>query len=69
MKYVLLSLSAAVLMMSCAEKTSDKNTHVVGTIKGFSAGTVYLQKMNDTILTTIDSVKMTGDSKFKFDCR
>ena len=67
MKHLILSLTSALLLMSCAEKTADTNTHIVGTIKGFSAGTVYLQKMNDTILVTIDSVKMSSDSKFKFD--
>lgn len=67
MKHVLLSLIAAGLLISCAEKNADTNTHIVGSIKGFSSGTVYLQKMTDTILSTIDSVKMTGDSKFKFD--
>lgn len=67
MKYVIISLTSALLLMSCAEKTADTNTHIAGTIKGFSAGTVYLQKMNDTVLVTIDSIKMSSDSKFKFD--
>lgn len=53
--------------MSCTEKNVDSNTHIVGSIKGFSSGMVYLQKMNDSTLITIDSVKMKNDAKFKFD--
>ena len=67
MKQLILSLTATILLISCAEKNADTNTHIVGNIKGFSSGTVYLQKMNDSVLSSIDSVKMTGDGKFKFD--
>lgn len=66
MKHLILSISTALLLMSCAEKNADTNTQITGTVKGFSSGMLYLQKMNDTVLVTIDSVKMTGDSKFKF---
>lgn len=67
MKQLILSLTTAFLLMSCAEKGADTNTHIAGTIKGFTSGTVYLQKQNDSILVTIDSVQMSKDSKFKFD--
>ena len=67
MKQLILSLTAASVLASCAEKNADTNTHIVGNIKGFSSGTVYLQKMNDSVLSSIDSVKMTGDGKFTFD--
>lgn len=67
MKQLILSLSCAFVLMSCAEKATDTNTHIKGTIKGFTSGMVYLQKQNDSILVTIDSVKMNKDSKFQFD--
>lgn len=67
MKYLFLVATIALFLTSCSEPKSDKNTHIAGTIDGFSAGTVYLQKMNDTVVQTIDSVKMVGDSKFQFD--
>lgn len=67
MKHLILSLTTALVLMSCAEKNADKNTHIAGTIKGFSSGMVYLQQMNDSTLVTIDSVQMKSDSKFKFD--
>ena len=67
MKHLILSLSTALVLMSCAEKNADANTHIAGTIKGFSSGMVYLQQMNDSTLVTIDSVQMKSDSKFKFE--
>lgn len=67
MKHLILSLTTALVLMSCAEKNADTNTHIAGTIKGFSSGMVYLQQMSDSTLVTIDSVKMKSDSKFKFD--
>lgn len=67
MKHLFLSIAMASFLVSCADKSSETNTHVMGTVKGFSSGTVYLQKMNDSVLVSIDSVKMNGDSKFQFD--
>jgi hypothetical protein len=67
MKHLILSIATALVLLSCTKKNADTNTHIIGSIKGFSSGTVYLQKMNDTALSAIDSVKMTGDSKFRFD--
>lgn len=67
MKYLILSLATAILLVSCTDKSVESNTHILGTIKGFSSGTVYLQKMNDSVFVSIDSVKMSGDSKFQFD--
>lgn len=67
MKHFILSLTTALVLVSCTQKNSNTNTHLTGTIKGFSSGTVYLQKMNDTALISIDSVKMKSDSQFKFD--
>ena len=67
MKNILLALTTALFIASCSEKKSDANTHITGAVKGLSNGTLYLQKMNDTVLVSIDSLKIDGDSKFKFD--
>lgn len=67
MKHLFLSIAIASFLVSCADKSADSNTHVIGTVKGFSSGTIYLQKMKDSVFVSIDSVKMTGDSKFQFD--
>lgn len=67
MKHLFYVPALLLVLMSCKEDKPETNTHIIGSIDGFSAGTVYLQKMNDTIMQTIDSVKMMGDSKFQFD--
>jgi hypothetical protein len=67
MKNFLLALTATLLIVGCTDKKSTSNTHITGTIKGFSNGMLYLQKMKDTALISIDSLKIEGDSKFQFD--
>ena len=67
MKNRIYALLAALVITSCSDKKSDTNTHITGNIKGFTNGMVYLQKMNDTVLVVLDSVKMKSDSKFQFD--
>ena len=67
MKKFLLSFASVLTILSCTEKKPDTNTHITGNIKGLSNGMLYLQKMNDTVLVAIDSIKMEGDSKFQFD--
>jgi len=67
MKNIILSLATAVFLLSCSDKKSETNTHIMGDIKGFTSGTLYLQQMNDTALVFIDSLKIEGDSKFQFD--
>jgi hypothetical protein len=67
MKKIILALTTALLIVSCAEKKSDSNTQITGNIKGFTSGMLYLEKMNDSVFVAIDSVKMTSDSNFKFD--
>lgn len=67
MKKFLLSFASVLTILSCTEKKPDTNTHITGNVKGLSNGMLYLQKMNDTVLVAIDSVKMEGDSKFQFD--
>ena len=37
---------------------------IQGQIKGLKKGTLYLQKMKDTILVSVDSVQINGDGNF-----
>ena len=67
MKNLILSAITSFLIISCSEKKPDTNTHIIGNIKGLSSGTLYLQKMVDTALVAIDTVKIEGDSKFQID--
>lgn len=34
---------------------------VSGNVKGLKKGTLYLQKVNDTVLITVDSLQIKGD--------
>ena len=51
------------IVVSCAKDNS--NFTLKGTIKDLKKGTVYLQKIEDTLLITIDSLKINGDSQFE----
>jgi hypothetical protein len=58
---VLLSI---VVFASCSEKKSTKNFLLTGNIKGLKKGTLYIQRINDTVLVAIDTIKINGDSHF-----
>lgn len=47
---------------SCSEKTGD--LVVKGEVKGLKKGTLYLQKIEDTLIVNVDSVKVDGDPVF-----
>jgi len=52
------------LLFSCGNDNIDKLI-VKGNIKGLKKGTVYLKKAKDTILVTLDSLIINGDSNFE----
>ncbi len=47
---------------ACSKKES--NLLVKGNIEGLKKGTLYLQKIEDTILVNVDSIEITGDANF-----
>ena len=52
------------LLVSCTEKKSTKNFVLTGNIKGLKEGTLYIQRIKDTLLVPIDTIKINGDSHF-----
>ena len=64
MKKIIVVLVVSILMIACSSK-KDGNMIVEGTIKGLKKGTLYLQKMNDTAIISMDSVNVLGDGKFR----
>lgn len=62
-KSIVLVLST-LFFFSCAEKKSEKNFVLTGNIKGLKEGKLYIQRMKDTVLVAIDSIKISGDSHF-----
>lgn len=63
MKKIITLLTAAILINACSSK-NEGNMVVKGQIKGLKKGTLYLQKMKDTLLTTVDSLNVLGDEQF-----
>jgi hypothetical protein len=63
MKKLLLLTVLASLLFSCSRTADLKLT---GTVKGLKKGTLYLQRLQDTILVTVDSLIVDGDPDFEF---
>lgn len=61
----ILLIAIALILASCSEKKSDKNLEITGFVKGLKKGTLYIQKINDTVLVPLDTIKINGDSHFK----
>ena len=62
MKKLALLLVIIISITACSEKES--NLTVSGEVKGLKKGTLYLQKIKDTILVNVDSVLVDGDPAF-----
>ena len=64
MRKSIIVLLSIVVFASCSEKKSIKNFVLTGNIKGLKKGTLYIQRINDTVLVAIDTIKINGDSHF-----
>ena len=64
MKKSLLALISIALMSSCEGKKTHKSFVLNGNIKGLKKGTLYIQRLADTTLVAIDTIKINGDSHF-----
>lgn len=65
MKKLGLILLALVGLAACSSE--ETNLKITGKVQGLKKGTLYLQKIEDTSLITLDSVVMTGDENFAFE--
>jgi hypothetical protein len=60
MKKIIYSFIIISLLISCGnDKKGTMKVH--GTINGLKKGTIYLQKYKDTLLVSVDSVKLNGE--------
>ncbi|WP_293893713.1 DUF4369 domain-containing protein [Flavobacterium sp.] len=64
MRKSIIVLFSILLLVCCSEKKSTKNFVLTGNIKGLKNGTLYIQKIKDTLLVAIDTIKIDGDSHF-----
>lgn len=67
-KFIFAFLPLAVLLGSC-NGTTEETLIVTGKIKGLKKGTLYLQRVPDSSLVTVDSVAINGDGNFTFKTR
>lgn len=64
MRKIFLLLSLSIILFSCS-KERETNMIVTGQIKGLKKGKLYLQKMKDTLLITVDSIALIGTESFE----
>ena len=64
MKKLIIITLVTMFFISCAEE--KKNLTISGDVKGLKKGMLYLQKIEDTLLVNIDSLKVEGKSSFTF---
>ncbi|QTE22793.1 DUF4369 domain-containing protein [Polaribacter cellanae] len=64
MKKIIGFILIALIAIACSSK-KDGNMIVEGNIKGLKKGTLYLQKMQDTVLVSVDSITVFGDGNFR----
>lgn len=66
MKKFVVLLSAVGILLACQNKENKEgNLHLSGNIKGLKQGKLYIQKLQDTILTVIDTIQFDGESTFE----
>lgn len=65
MKKFLLIILIGVALYSCS--TNENTMMVSGNIEGLKKGWLYLQKLEDSVLTSIDSLEIRGDGNFTFE--
>lgn len=64
MRNIFIVLLTSIILYSCSSK-KEGNMIVQGQIKGLKKGKLYLQKMVDTVLVSVDSVALLGKDTFK----
>jgi len=62
MKKIFYIVTIVGLLFSCGKKTGSLTVN--GNIEGLKKGTLYLQKYQDTLLVTVDSIQLVGESEF-----
>ncbi len=64
MKHLFSLLAISFIIASCSN--NDNLMTLSGQVKGLKKGTLLLQKIEDTLLVSVDSVLVNGDSHFEF---
>jgi len=67
MKFQIATFLITLAFISCSKKEQPGNLHITGNIKGLKKGTLYIQKMKDTLLVAIDTIQVDGNAEFTSD--
>jgi hypothetical protein len=67
MKNSIIAFVTLLLLVACNKNESKTSLHLTGNIKGLKEGTLYIQRVVDTTLVAIDSIKIDGNSAFTSD--
>ncbi|MCL9806207.1 DUF4369 domain-containing protein [Flavobacterium amniphilum] len=65
MHKLLIAVLSLTLLVSCGEEKTEGNLEITGIIKGFKKGKLYIQKVEDTTLVTLDTIVLNGTSNFE----
>lgn len=60
----ILMVCMLLLIVGCSQEKELGNMVVQGKIKGLKKGTLYLQKMSDTTIVSVDSIRLFGTDTF-----
>lgn len=65
MKKIVLYSLLTLITISCNKETEKQgNVHLTGKVEGLTKGKIFIQKLKDTNLVTIDSIIFDGESEF-----
>ncbi len=64
MRKILTLILIGLVLLACGSEITENTMIVSGNIKGLKKGTLYLQKISDSVLTSIDSLTIEGDGNF-----
>ena len=60
----ILVIGLLLLIVACSKEKELGNMVVKGKIKGIKKGTLYLKKMRDTLIVSVDSIRLFGKDSF-----
>ncbi|WP_304199060.1 DUF4369 domain-containing protein [Flavobacterium alvei] len=67
MKKSIVLFFTLLLLIACSKEVSKTNLHLTGNIKGLKKGTLYIQRIANSRLVALDTIKIDGNSSFETD--
>ena len=65
MRKSILAVCCLMIAAACSDKEKSGNLEITGNIKGLKKGTLYIQRLQDTMLVAVDTIELKGDSSFE----